>query len=208
LLAVRGLRHEYAGRTVLTVAEWDVAQGEASLVIGPSGSGKSTLLAILAGLIVPAAGRVSVAGCDLAALGPASRDRFRARHVGLVLQTLHLIGVLSVRDNLRIARRLAGLAEDPAIVDGALAALGIEALASRKASRLSVGEAQRVAIARAVVNRPPLILADEPTAALDDANCQRALALLVDQAAACGATLVVATHDQRVKPHFKRVLEL
>ena len=208
MLAVRGLRHDYAGRTVLTVAEWDVGPGEASLVIGPSGSGKSTLLAIVSGLIAPTAGRVSVAGRDLAALGPAERDRFRARHVGLVLQTLHLIGVLSVRDNLGLARRLAGLAEDPGLIESTLRALGIEALAGRKASRLSVGEAQRVAIARAVVNRPPLILADEPTAALDDTNCERALALLVDQAAVCGATLVVATHDQRVKPHFKRVLEL
>src|SRR6185369_10700502 len=105
------------------------------------------------------------------------RDRFRARHVGLVLQSLHLIGVLSVRDNLGLARRLAGLPEDPALIERALRALGIEALAGRKASRLSIGEAQRVAIARAVMNRPPLILADEPTAALDDANCERALAL-------------------------------
>ena len=207
MLEIRDLRHEYSGNPVLSIREWSVPQGEASLVIGPSGSGKSTLLAIVSGLIAPTSGRVSVAGRDLAALAPAQRDRFRARHVGLVLQTLHLIGVLSVRDNLRLAQRLAGL-QDSGLIESALQALGIEALAARKASQLSVGEAQRVAIARAVVNRPPLILADEPTAALDDANCEKALALLADQAATCGATLVVATHDQRVKSHFKRVLEL
>ena len=208
MLRIRELRHEYAGRTVLSVPSWEVPKGEASLVIGPSGSGKSTLLGIVAGLISPTSGTVQVADGEITALAPVKRDSFRARHIGLVPQTLHLIGVLSVRDNLRLVRRLAGLAADDAAIEACLASLGIAALATRKARDLSVGEAQRVAIARAVVNRPALILADEPTSALDDASCAKALALLRDQAAACAATLVIATHDQRIRAHFARRLEL
>jgi putative ABC transport system ATP-binding protein len=163
VLAVRGLRHAYDGRSVLAIDEWSVPQGEASLVLGASGSGKSTLLAILAGLLKPSAGEVTVADSPLSSLGPRERDAFRARNVGIVLQKLHLIGILPVRENLRIARRLAGLDDGATQVQGALESLGIGALASRKAASLSVGEAQRVAIARAVVNRPRVILADEPT---------------------------------------------
>jgi putative ABC transport system ATP-binding protein len=141
-------------------------------------------------------------------LSPAGRDAYRARHVGLVLQTLHLIGVVSVRENLRLAQGLAGAPVDDARIDAVLASLGIARLARARARDLSVGEAQRVAIARAIVNRPTLILADEPTSALDDANCERAIALLLDQAKATGATLVVATHDRRIRERFARRLDL
>jgi putative ABC transport system ATP-binding protein len=208
VLEIRELRHEYAGQTVLSVPAWNVAKGEASLVLGPSGSGKSTLLAAISGLLTPTSGSVRVAGEELTKLTPVKRDAFRARHVGLVPQTLHLIGVLTARDNLRLARRIAGLPEDVAWIDACLASLGLARLASRRASELSVGEAQRVAIARAVVNRPALILADEPTSALDDDNCARAAALLRQQAAACGATLLVATHDRRIRELFSHRLEL
>jgi len=141
-------------------------------------------------------------------LPPAQRDAFRARRIGLVLQTLHLIGVVSVRENLRLAQRLAGRQVDDARIDEVLAGLGVAKLAGARASEISVGEAQRVAVARAVVNRPSLILADEPTSALDDANCAKALALLLEHAAACGATLLVATHDNRIRERFSRRLEL
>jgi putative ABC transport system ATP-binding protein len=208
MLSIANLRHEYNGRTVLSIAEWDVPKGEASLVIGPSGSGKSTLIGAIAGLITPTGGSVRVAGEEVTRLSPVKRDAFRARHIGLVPQTLHLISVLDVRGNLRLARRLAGLAPDEAWLETCLATLGIAQLAGHKAANLSVGEAQRVAIARAVVAKPRLILADEPTSALDDLNCERALRLLLDQAAACGATLVIATHDQRIRERFPRRLEL
>lgn len=208
MLEIRELRHEYAGRTVLSVPQWSVPKGEASLVIGASGSGKSTLIGIIAGLVSATAGKVSIGAEDVSAMGPIERDAFRARHIGLVPQTLHLIGVISVRDNLRIVQRLAGIARDDGAIDACLASLGIASLARHKARDISVGEAQRVAIARAVVNRPQLILADEPTSALDDANCEKALELLAGQAAACGATLVIATHDARIRERFARRLEL
>ncbi|MBZ0250245.1 MAG: ATP-binding cassette domain-containing protein, partial [Burkholderiales bacterium] len=112
MLEIRGLRHAYDGRTVLSVPSWDVAAGEASLVLGPSGSGKSTLLNVIAGLATPTEGSVRVDGEEVTRLAPAARDAFRARRVGLVLQTLHLVGVVSVRDNLRLAQRLAGCRVD------------------------------------------------------------------------------------------------
>jgi putative ABC transport system ATP-binding protein len=208
MLEIRDLRHEYAGRTVLAVPAWEVGQGDASLVLGPSGSGKTTLLNVIAGLVTPTAGKVCIAGEDITRLSPAGRDAFRARKVGLVLQTLHLIGVVSVRENLRLAQALAGAAVDDSRIDEVLAGLGVAKLAGARAREISVGEAQRVAIARAVVNRPALILADEPTSALDDANCGKALALLTEQARACGATLLVATHDNRIRDRFARRLEL
>jgi putative ABC transport system ATP-binding protein len=208
VLSLRGLRQQYANRVVLDVPEWDVAPGAHALVLGPSGSGKSTLINAIAGLLTPTAGEVRVAGANVAALAPGARDAFRARNIGLVMQTLHLIGVLDVAGNLALARSLAGLPRDDARISEVLSRLGVAALKDRRASRLSLGEQQRVAVARAVVNRPKLILADEPTSALDDANCEATLQLLFAQAEECGATLVVATHDKRIVHRFAHSLVL
>jgi ABC-type lipoprotein export system ATPase subunit len=199
MFAVRELRHEYDGQRVLDVAEWRAEQGAHCLVLGPSGSGKTTLLHILAGILKPASGSVSVAGQDLAALSPSELDRFRGRRIGIVLQRLHLIPSLTVIDNLLLAQYLAGLPEEPARAREVLAALEIADKARSRPHALSHGQAQRVAVARAVINRPQLLLADEPTSNLDDARCLQALELLQSQARACGATLVIATHDQRIK---------
>jgi len=208
VLGVEGLAQRFGQRTVLEVAAWSVPPRRHSLVLGPSGCGKSTLLHLIAGLLQPSRGRILVAGRDLAALRPAERDRFRGQKIGIVLQNLHLIGAISVRDNLRLARSLAGLPDDRQRLGQLLDDLGLAALAGRRPAELSQGEAQRVAIARAVINRPALILADEPTSALDDGNCAAVLDLLRRQAQAADATLVVATHDHRLAPHFRHRLEL
>jgi putative ABC transport system ATP-binding protein len=141
-------------------------------------------------------------------LRPVARDRLRGQALGIVFQHLHLIGAVSVLDNLRLARRMAGLAPDDTHLRGLLAALGLADKAARRPRGLSFGEAQRVAIARALANRPRLLLADEPTAALDDDNCARVAELLLAQAAAAGASLLVATHDRRLAGHFEERLEL
>ena len=208
VLEVDGLVQRFGARTVLELPGWSVGAGRHGLVLGPSGSGKSTLLHLVAGLLRPTRGRIRVAGRDLAGARPRELDRWRGRTVGIVLQRLHLIAALSVRDNLRLARTLAGLPEDAARVAQLLADLRLDALAGARPARLSQGEAQRVAIARAVVNRPALILADEPTSALDDASCAAVVELLLGQADASGATLVIATHDARLAPHFAQRLEL
>jgi putative ABC transport system ATP-binding protein len=207
-LMVAGLAQSYGARTVLELRKWTVQAGQHSIVLGPSGCGKTTLLHLIAGLLRPSRGRIRVAGQDLSALAPAELDEFRGRNIGIVLQRLHLIQALSVRDNLRLAQSLAGLPVRAEGIERLLFDLGLAALATARPDRLSQGEAQRVAIARAVINRPALILADEPTSALDDHNAKIVLRLLRTQAEASGATLVIATHDGRLKPHFSHRLEL
>lgn len=199
MFALRGLTHGYDGTEVLNVPHWEVAQGEHWLVTGPSGSGKTTLLHVLAGILRPAAGSVTVADEDLGTLHAAALDRFRGRHIGIVLQRLHLIASLSVMQNLLLAQYLAGMPQDRARARGVLTSLDIADRADARPHELSFGQAQRVAVARAVVNRPRLLLADEPTSNLDDTRCLQALDLLVSQARACSATLVIATHDQRIR---------
>ena len=208
MICVRGLAHRYASTDVLRLPEWRVAQGERWLVLGPSGCGKTTLLHVIAGLVRPTEGEVSVSATDLRKLHGAQLDRWRGATVGIVLQALHLVRHLTVRDNLRLAQYMARAPQDDARIADVLAALGVADKASRRPPDLSEGERQRVAIARAVVNRPKLLLADEPTANLDDAAAAGAVDLLVGQAERQGATLVVATHDARVKQKFERRLEL
>jgi putative ABC transport system ATP-binding protein len=208
VIRVRGLAHRHGAVQALRLTEWKVAQGERWLVLGPSGCGKTTLLHVLAGLIRPSEGEVVVSETDVGRLDAARLDRWRGSAVGIVLQALHLVRHLSVRDNLRLAQYLARAPQDDARVAEILGALGIADKAARRPADLSEGERQRVAIARAVVNRPKLLLADEPTANLDDQAAARAVDLIVAQAQRHGATLVVATHDARVKEKFDRRLDL
>jgi ABC-type lipoprotein export system ATPase subunit len=208
MIAVRGFAHRYGGNEPIRIPDWRVAQGERWLVLGPSGCGKTTLLHAVAGLVRPSEGEVEVAGENLQRLDGSRLDRWRGGNVGIVLQALHLLKHLSVRDNLRLAQYLAHAPQDGARVADALEALGVSDKASRKPGELSQGERQRVAIARAVVNRPRVLLADEPTANLDDAAAASAIDLLTQQADRYGATLVVATHDARVKGKFRERLEL
>ena len=208
MFVLAGIEHRYGAATVLRIEEWRAAAGEHWLLAGPSGSGKTTLLHILAALTRPTAGTVVVGGADLATLEGGARDRWRGRTVGLVPQRLHLVGALDVRDNLRLAQYLAGVPEDPGRVIELLEAVGVGDLARRFPRELSQGQAQRVAIARSVVNRPALVLADEPTANLDDTHAAGALELLRAQAIANGAALVVASHDARVRPLLPHVFAL
>ena len=208
MVEVEALRHGHGHRDILDIAAWRVDAGEHCLVAGPSGSGKSTLLHLLAGLATPRSGTVRVAGQDLTALSSAGRDRFRGRSVGLLLQSFHLLDTLSVLDNVRLARHLAGLPEDAARCREVLEELGVSEYARAHPSTLSHGQAQRVALARAVVNRPAVLLADEPTSSLDDESCERVAALIDAEAARQGATLVVATHDSRLRHRFERRLVL
>ena len=208
MFAVGDLRHDYAGNTVLRVDAWQAAQGAQWLMLGPSGSGKTTLLHVLAGILRPTSGQVTVADQDLMALSASQLDRFRGKNVGIVLQRLHLIDSLSVLNNLLLAQYMAGAPQDAARARNVLASLDLADKANARPHELSHGQAQRVAVARAVVNKPKLLLADEPTSNLDDIRCVQVLDLLLDQAKACGATLVIATHDQRIKSRVPNHHEL
>ena len=208
MIQTRDLRFAYAGHAPLCFRDVTVPQGGTLLLRGASGSGKSTWLALAAGLLTPAAGEVVVAGQSVGALPAGQRDRWRATHVGFLPQKLHLSGALTVQDNLALAYFAAGAPVDREAIRHALAALDITALAWRRPHQLSGGQAQRVALARAVLMQPRIILADEPTASLDDAACQAALALLAQTAHDAGATLVIATHDARVRQALPQAQQL
>ena len=208
MLSVTGLRQRYGARQVLALERFEAAAGEHWLVLGASGSGKTTFLNLAAGLLGPSEGEISVGGQPLAALHGAALDRWRGRSVGIVPQKLHLVSSLSVLQNLLLAPYLAGLPAEAFHALSLLERLGMKDKANQKPHQLSHGQAQRVAIARAVMNRPKLLLADEPTSNLDDANCLLALDVLEKQATDCGATLIVATHDQRARARFAKQLAL
>lgn len=198
MISTRSLSCRFAGGQMLRFADIDLPQGSTLLLRGPSGSGKSTWLALVAGLRTPSAGQVVVAGAVVGDLPAAARDAWRARHIGFLPQRLLLSEALSVAHNLGLVYFAAGQPVDSAAIHHTLDALGVAALAARRPSQLSGGQAQRVALARAVLLRPSVVLADEPTASLDDAACAAALHLLQARAQAAGATLVIATHDARV----------
>ncbi len=192
------LAYRYAGGATLHFPDVDVPQGGVLLLQGPSGSGKSTWLALAAGLLRASSGQITVAGQDLSALKNVATDAWRARAIGFLPQKLHLSEALTVSGNLAMAQWAAGVPDDAAAIDRVLDTLDLADLRHRKPGQLSGGQAQRVALARAVLLQPQVILADEPTASLDDAAAQAALQLLRMSAQRCHATLVVATHDGRV----------
>jgi len=198
VIRTQALACRFADGKTLRFADVDVPQGGTLLLRGPSGSGKSTWLALAAGLRSATGGEMVVAGQPVGALAPAARDAWRARTIGFLPQRLLLSDALTVAGNLGLVFFAAGLPLDKVAIHHTLDALGVAHLAARKPANLSGGEAQRVALARALLLHPCVILADEPTASLDDAACAAALTLLRERAHAAGATLVIATHDARV----------
>lgn len=199
MVKTRGLRYEYPGGAVLSFADLDVPQGATLLLHGKSGAGKSTWLALAAGLLTPSAGELVIAGQPLSRLSQSGRDAWRARHLGFLPQKLHLSDALSVERNLALVYYAAGVPENRDAMKRALDLLGVGELAGRRPSQLSGGQAQRVALARTILMEPRIILADEPTASLDDEAASAGLKLLENCAFQCNATLVIATHDRRVR---------
>lgn len=198
MIETQQLQFAYGAGQPLAFPDVTVPQGDLILLSGLSGSGKSTWLALLAALVKPKQGALKVAGQDLRALSGRSADAWRARNIGFLPQKLYLSAALTVQHNLELAFWAAGLPVDRPRVRQVLAQLNVAQLAQRFASQLSGGQAQRVALARAVLMQPRLILADEPTASLDDAAAQDAVQMLVLAAQEHCATLVIATHDARV----------
>lgn len=198
MIQTQGLRYRYPGGAELVFPDVSVPQGRVLLLSGPSGCGKSTWLSLVAALVQPTAGALTVAGQPLTGLTQAAADAWRAGAVGFLPQKLHLSSALTVQQNLALAFWAAGVAENPERIRAVLHSLGVDALAQRKPGQLSGGQAQRVALARAVLQNPQLLLADEPTASLDDEAAADAVGLLLTTARNHGATLVIATHDARV----------
>ncbi len=200
MIHTHSLGFRYPGGVPIEFPDVDVAQGGVVLLSGPSGCGKSTWLALVAGLVRATNGDLQVAGQKLNALNGVATDAWRAKAIGFLPQKLHLSAALTVSQNLAMAQWAAGESEDQARIKATLESLGVADLGKRKPSQLSGGQAQRVALARAVLLQPKVVLADEPTASLDDEAAAFAVSLLLETARHQGATLVIATHDARVAP--------
>jgi putative ABC transport system ATP-binding protein len=192
---------------VLDVERFEVARGEQVALRGSSGSGKTTLLHIIAGLIKPDAGAVHVAGTDVARLGEAQRDHWRAKHVGYIYQSFHLLQGFTALENLALAMKFGGRV-DLARAKSLLEQVGLGARLNYKPRQLSIGQQQRVAVARALANTPALVLADEPTGNLDREHADAALELILSLCKASGAALLLVSHDERVVARFPRVVDL
>jgi putative ABC transport system ATP-binding protein len=199
----------------IDIAELDIAAGERVFLHGPSGSGKSTLLALLGGVAIPQQGSITLLGTEITQLPGRARDRFRADHIGFLFQQFNLLPWLSALDNVLLpctfsARRRERAGTDPrAAAERLLACLDLAGDTwQRPAAELSVGQQQRVAAARALIGRPEILIADEPTSALDAERQQIFVDLLLQEAAAVGATLVFVSHDTRLAAHFDRHIGL
>jgi putative ABC transport system ATP-binding protein len=212
LVAIREVIKRYQGgaQPALNGVSLEVAPGEAVAVMGPSGSGKSTLLNLIAGLDRPTSGTVTVNGQRVDTLSETAVARYRRRQVGMIFQFFNLLDDLTVADNVLLPAQLAGIRRAKARARTAelLARLGIEQYKNSYPGRLSGGERQRVAIARALVNSPALLLADEPTGALDTANGEAIGQLLLDLNSA-GQTLILVTHSPELAARYaSRIVRL
>jgi len=206
MLAIEGLRAGYGHLALAKLDHLRVGDGEAAVLTGPSGSGKTTLLLAIAGMADRLEGSINISGEDVGLMKPQARDRHRGRHIGIVFQDLHLVPGLSALDNLLLAPYASGAPSDRDRASDLLDRLGLAQRKHARAETLSRGEAQRTAIARAALMRPALILADEPTASLDDEACVAVLDLLLEATRDSGAALLIATHDSRVKARIPNVV--
>ncbi|MEM6259000.1 MAG: ABC transporter ATP-binding protein [Planctomycetota bacterium] len=199
-----------AGGFTLKADSLAVGRGEKAAVVGPSGSGKTTLLHLIAGILVPRRGIVQIDGQAVSSMRDKARRRVRLIRMGMVFQGIELIDYLSARDNVLLPYRInSALTLDRAAkerADALLDRVGLSAMAGRAVSGLSQGERQRVGICRALITKPGLVLADEPTASLDDASTASAMDLLMQLVEEDDATLVMLTHDTSLLPRFDRVV--
>ena len=213
IIAIRGLTKIYRVGEVEVAAlrgvDLDVARGEFVSIVGPSGSGKSTLFYIIGGLAPPTSGSIRIAGRDLLGMTDAERTELRKTSVGFVFQKYNLLPTLTARDNIEIARYIAQKdGPSDAEFEEILKLLGIAGRLDHKPRALSGGEQQRVAIARAIVNRPAILLADEPTGNLDTENSAAVLALLRDLNQRLGQTILMITHNPEAAAYGHRLVHM
>lgn len=196
-------------RPVLQIPHWQVTAGQQLFIQGPSGCGKTTLLNLLTGMLTADSGSISLLNKNLSTMSAHQRDRFRARHIGVVFQQFNLISYLSVADNIRLAAHFGHTGEKGRgkFLESKLVALLDQlhmpsSLLMQRADSLSVGQQQRVAIARALINEPEILVVDEPTSALDGAASDAFMTLLLDISRSNNSTLLFVSHDQRLAAHF------
>jgi len=210
VLSGRRLEHSYGAETVLKGVSFDIAAGEVVALMGPSGSGKSTLLHVLAGLLRPSSGEVWLRGARVDTLGEHARARVRLRDLGFVFQFGDLVPELTVVENVELPLRLLGTARVKARrrATDLLGLLGIAELGDRRLHEVSGGQAQRAAVARALVHEPAVVLADEPTGALDTVAGEQVLEALVGASKETGAAVLLVTHEMSVAAWAERDVQM
>ncbi len=201
---VKNLDFVIANNTILSELNFSIDSGSHLIISGPSGSGKSTLINLMSGLYRPTSGHVSFESNDYSKLTDKDIDEMRAKNFGLIFQRLHLIKHLTVEQNILLGFNKIKLPNIEKLIED----IGLTAKKKQLAKDLSFGESQRVAIARGVVNNPKIIFADEPTSSLDDENTTTVLELISAQAKKNKSSIVISTHDERVKKFFKNTFEI
>jgi ABC-type lipoprotein export system ATPase subunit len=208
MLTTQSVSFEYNQINSFEFPDIELSEGSNLLILGESGVGKTTLLHLIGGLLKPKTGKITIGEKAITALKGKELDRFRGANVGMVFQRPHFIQSLSLAENLQMIQFLAGKNQDLHRVKVVLDRLGLISKLKENPRNLSQGEQQRAAIALAVINKPRLILADEPTAALDDKNCFRVVELLKNLTKRSGSSLIIITHDQRLKSEFANSINL
>lgn len=190
---------------ILDIPRLELAAGEQVVIRGQSGGGKTTLLNVISGLSTPDEGRIVIHNTDVSRLAEAARDRFRARYIGFVFQTFNLLAGFSALENVLLGMTFTGQRNDPRRATDLLGRVGLGQRLSHKPAALSVGEQQRVAVARALVNKPVLLLADEPTANIDPSHQQQVIDLIREVCRTENVAMLLVTHSDEVARQFERV---
>ena len=204
LFRIINLEYKLENLKILSDQNFSIKEGNHLLILGPSGSGKTTLINLMAGLIKPSNGNIFFKEKNYSSLSETESDDLRSKNFGFIFQKLHLIGHLNIIQNIKLAQNSSDSLNTLELIEG----LGLIEKKKERVSDLSLGEAQRVAIARGVANNPKVIFADEPTSSLDDGNAKNVMDLIFSQTRKTNSTLIVSTHDERIKKHFSNVLEL